>query len=101
MKAKGAFIQRRMIYDNIMVAHELIHSMKLENNGNTGWFAAKMDMSKAYERVEWEYLEGIMLLMGFASQWVQLVMSCVRIVTYSIIIKGKQSGDIKPSKGLR
>ena len=53
-----------------------------------GWLQ-KMDMSKAYDRVEWGYLEGIMKSMGFASQWVKLVMSCVRKITYSIVINGK------------
>ena len=71
-----------------MVAHESIHSMKGKVNGRTGWLATKMDMSKAYDIVEWGYLEGIMKAMGFASQWIALVMSCVTTVTYSISING-------------
>ena len=69
-----------MIFDNIMIAHEIIHSMKNKCNGQVRWLATKLDMSKAYDIVEWNYLEGLMSKMGFARRWVQLIMSCVRLV---------------------
>ena len=58
-------------------------------------------MTKTYDKVEWDFLEGIMKKMGFASRWVSLIMSCVRLVFYSIVIIGKQFGDIEPKRGLR
>ena len=100
-ESRSAFVKGRMIYDNIMVAHESIHSMMNKNSGRMGWMAAKMDMSKAYDKVEWDYLEGIMRVMRFASRWVEMVMEYVRTVTYSTVINGRQWGHIKPSKGLR
>ena len=79
-ESQSVFVQGRMIYDNIMVAHESVHSMMNKTYGRTGWLAAKMDMSKAYDRIEWDYLAGIMRVMGFASRWVDMIMVCVRIV---------------------
>ena len=79
-ESQSAFVQRRMIFNNIMIAHETIHSMKNKCNGQVGWLVAKLDMSKAYDKVKWNYLEGLMSKMGFASRWVQLIMSCMRSI---------------------
>jgi hypothetical protein len=61
----------------------------------------KLDISKAYERVSWPFLEAAMLRMRFSVRWVQLVMKCVCSVTYSILINGSPVGNIQPIKGIR
>jgi hypothetical protein len=38
---------------------------------------------------------------GFLDQWIQLVMKCVRTVTYSVLINGQPHGHIHPSRGIR
>ena len=63
--------------------------------------ALKLDMSKAYDRVEWSFLEKIMLKMGFQDSWVALIMQYVSTVTYSILLNGEPKGFIRPSRGLR
>ena len=50
--------------------------------------AMELDMSKAYDRVEWIFLENLMLKMGFHVRWVRLVMEMVKLVSYSILING-------------
>ena len=59
--------------------------------------ALKLDMSKAYDRVEWDFLELIMRRIDFHEKWVNLIMTCVPTVTYSILINGKPFGHICPT----
>jgi hypothetical protein len=66
-----------------------------------GFMAMKLDMSKAYDRLEWDFSEAMMRTLGFANRWVDLMMSCVRTVTYSILIDGQTYGHIYPTSGIR
>ena len=55
-----AFQAGRVITDNVLMAFETLHYMKNHQSGKSGFMALKLDMSKAYDRVEWLYLEKIM-----------------------------------------
>ena len=77
---QSAFAKDRLILDNIMVAFETLHHMKHHNSGKHGYMAIKLDISKAYDRIEWVYLEKLMEKMGFCARWVTLMMSCVKTV---------------------
>ena len=75
--------------------------MKNYKFGPIGYMALKLDMSKAYNRVEWAFLESLMLKMGFNNRWVGLIMTCIKIVTYSMMVNGEPKGLINPMRGLR
>lgn len=98
---QSAFAKDCLISDNIMVAFETFHHMKNHSSGRHGFMALKLDMSKAYDRVEWVYLEKLMERMGFCPRWIALVMSCVKMVTYSIKVNGEPMGMIHPERGIR
>jgi len=63
--------------------------------------AIKLDMSKAYDRVEWTFLENMMRRMGFHHRWVQLIMKCVSSVSYKIKVNDFYTHRIIPQRGLR
>lgn len=69
--------------------------------GKKEYLAIKLDICKAYDRVEWDYLEAIMHKLGFAGPWINRIMQCVKSVSYSILINGTPYGQITPTRGIR
>jgi len=65
---QSAFIPGRLIFYNILAAYETLHSMQTKLWGKVGYMGFKLDMSKAYDRVEWDCLEVVMRRHGFSSK---------------------------------
>lgn len=72
---QNAFINGRFITNNILIAHELVHSMKHNIKGREGKMVITFDMSKAYNRVEWAFLKNMLKALGFKEQWIKIVIS--------------------------
>lgn len=100
-ETQSAFISGRVISDIIVFGHECIHAMKKKRKGVGGMTTLKLDMSKAYDHVEWVFLEKLMRKMGFEKWWVDLVTDCITTHTFSILINGEAKGNIIPRRGLR
>lgn len=98
---QSIFIKGRSITDNVLIAFELLHSMRKNSNKKNGEVALKIYISKAYDRINWTYLRQIMLKLGFSAQWVDMVMWCVFTVRYSMRVNDQIVGPIIPKRGLR
>ena len=83
------------------MAHEMMTHISRKRKGKCGEMALKLDMSKAYDRVEWDCLRQIMKKLGFHDNWISIVMRYVTSVTYAMRINGQQYGKIHPTWGLR
>ncbi|KAA3486892.1 reverse transcriptase [Gossypium australe] len=93
---QGAFISSREITDNIFVAYEILHLFKKRRGTSKKGFALKLDMSKAYDRIEWSFLEKMMSRMGFCDEWISIIMKCVGSVTYSVVLNGRNGEEFHP-----
>lgn len=82
--------------DNLLLSFKLIHSMKTAGPRKQVDMVLKIDISKAYYRVRWDYLEVILLRLGFIECWVQLLIQCVSSVTYRICLNSASLGLITP-----
>ncbi|XP_024178242.1 uncharacterized protein LOC112184205 [Rosa chinensis] len=98
---QSAFVPGRLIRDNILVANEIAHFVHNKREGTEGVMALKLDLSKAYDRMEWVFLKMVMARFGFAQDWINMVMNCVSSIRYSFFIRGKPRGHVIPSRGLR
>lgn len=75
--------------------------MRRARGGRDGEIALKLDISKAYDKVSWEYLRNCMHSLGFCNEWINWIMQCVTTVSYDINFNGMSVGPITPRRGLR
>ena len=99
--SQSAFVPNRLNTDNTTVAFEVLHRMRNKKTGKKGQMAIKLDINKAYDRVEWVFLWEIMLKLGFNDWWVHLATETVHTATYSMLINGEPKGYITPSHGIK
>ena len=68
-KNQSVFLFERLITDKVLIAFELMHYVDHKKSGKDGYMAVKLDISKAYDKVEWEFIEKVMRRMGFHEKW--------------------------------
>lgn len=98
---QNAFVPTQQIQDNILVAHEVFHYLKLRKSTKKFEMGVKLDMNKAYDRVECDFLRAVMAKLGFADVWIQLIINCVKSVRFAVVINGKPGRYFSLSLGIR
>lgn len=98
---KVLFSPVRLISDNILLADELLHTFGQKKSGRNGLMDLKLDLSKAYDKVEWHFLSEIMKKIGFDMVWINRIMSCVSMISYSILLNERVRPSFRPTRGLR
>ncbi|BBH05612.1 hypothetical protein Prudu_017055 [Prunus dulcis] len=84
--------------------NEFLGNMKKKEEMNSGGIheaGLKIDMNKAYDRIERDFLEAVMIKMGFARVWIDLIMNCISTVSFAVIVNGQPGKFFKPTRGLR
>lgn len=77
------------------------HYLNSKNKCYEEFIAVKTDILKAFDRVEWSFMDFALKSIGFPDQWKVCLMSCVKSVTYQVLINGSPQGHIQPTRGIR
>lgn len=97
---QGAFALCRSIQDNILIAYELFSGFN-GKKGRTRVMVLKLDLEKAYDLLNWDYIRCLLTNFGFSVTWVNLVMECISSMSFSVNINGDSHGYFFPSRGIR
>lgn len=97
---QSSFIPNCSTLDNAIIAQEAMHFMK-RTKVKKGYLAFKIDLEKAYDRVNWDFLKQTLEDFGFPNSIVRLIKWCVSASSLSILWNGSRLERFKPSRGLR
>ena len=95
-----AFVPGRKGVDNVLITQELIYTMD-RMKGKEGYMAVKVDLEKAYDRLEWSFIHNVLLAFRFPSNLVKIIMSCVSTSSISVLVNGNALDAFYPSRGIR
>jgi hypothetical protein len=94
------FVPGRNIHENIVVAKEMVHSMN-KMKGRKGYFAIKVDLSKAYDKLSWEFIWRTLSEIKLPECLVNLIMHAVTSVETTVKWNGARAEYFRPQRGIR
>ena len=95
-----AFLKGRRSSDNVIIVQELIYSLK-SRRGKDGYMVIKIDLEKAYDRLEWSFVKIVLDHFGFPQEIINLIMSCISTSTIALLFNGSKLEAFQPSRGIR
>ena len=98
---QGPFVPGSWIAENVLLAKKVVHFMTSKKQGASGVTGVKVDMMKAYDRIESNFLLSVLMRFGFSEKWVHMVSQCNSTVRFSIPVNRSQFGMIVPQRRLR
>lgn len=97
---KDAYVPGRLISENVCLVQEIVQAMK-RKEGRTGHLALKMDMSKAFDRLEWSFLIDVLKKFGFGDKFCQLIHQCVSTTQIEVLLNGSPTKSFTLTRGIR
>jgi len=95
---QSAFIRGRQILDDILIANGIVDDAK---KSNKDLLLFKVDFEKAYDSVDWGYLDEVMYKMNFPVLWRSWIMECVTTATTSVLVNGCPTNEFSFERGMR
>ncbi|XP_071700221.1 uncharacterized protein [Rutidosis leptorrhynchoides] len=95
---QSAFIKGRQILDRILIANEVIHECK---KNRKKMFLFKVDFERAFNSIDWAFLDDILRQMNFGPTWRKWINGCLKSARSSILINGSPTEEFQLEKGLR
>ena len=90
----------RRTSDNIILVQEVIHTLRYRK-GRTGYVAIKLDLEKAYDRLEWSFIQDTLNFFQFPPNLITLIMNMISSTRFHILWNGTPLPEIIPTRGVR
>ena len=97
---QSAFVPGRKRVDNAIIVQEIIHTIN-KKKGRVGYMAIKVDLEKAYDKLEWSFIWETLLKENLHKGLVDLIMNCVTSTTTSVLFNGGNLESFWPSQGIQ
>ena len=96
--SQNEFVEGRQILDAALIANEDVDSLiRRKEKG----LLCKLDIEKAYDHLNWDFLLQVMEKMGFGKKWLIWIRWCISMAYFSVLVNGTSSGYFQSSRGLR
>ncbi|GJV76710.1 RNA-directed DNA polymerase, eukaryota, partial [Tanacetum coccineum] len=93
-----AFIKNRQILDGPMILNEVVHTLKRKKKKA---MIFKVDITKAYDTLSWDYLISVIRFMGFGNKCVRWIKACLESARSSVLVNGSPTMEFQLERGLR
>lgn len=100
-ETQSAFVPGRVISDNVLITHEVLHYLKRSGATKHCSIAVKTHISKAYDRLEWSFIRDVLERMGLCGTLIMWMMQCISTVSYSFLLNNEVVGKVIPQRGIR
>lgn len=97
----NAFVKGGAIYDNILMENEILTTIRRKQKGKAVLEGLKLDMSKAYDIIFWDFIKAVLIKMNFPQHWIQLIMQCVSTVIFLLVLNEGISCKWQLSRSIR
>lgn len=91
---QSAFVKDTQILDNIIIAHEILHTIRIKNK------YMALYMSNAFDRINWQFLLSMLDSLGFGRKWCKLIIECISYAQFSVLLNGSPEGYFQSTRGL-
>ena len=97
---QAAFLAGRRGTDNVIIAQELIYSLKKRKGGDV-YMVVKIDLENAYDRLEWSFVRMVLKHFGFPANIINLIMSCISSTSTVVLFNGNKLDSFQPIRGIK
>lgn len=89
-----------MISDNVLIYQEVLHPFQARQGTSKGMMI-KLDMEKAYDRLEWTFIEDTLKGLRLYPSIIMIIMMCIMTSFFSVLWNGEPFEEFMPTRGLR